>query len=627
MIKVRCFFSITLLLLSFAIGNNLFAQAFKFAHVTDTHIGNATGEADLINTILDINQNKEIDFVVVSGDITEFGSDDELRLAKEVLNNLNKPWYVIPGNHDTNWSESGANSFKTIFGYNKFHFAHKGFQFIGIGSGPNMRMGPGQIPREDIVWLDSTLNTLKNTRQPIIYINHYPQDSSLNNWYSAIDLLKQHNVQLMLCGHGHVNRLYQSEGIPNVMGRSNLRAKESVGGYNIVTIQGNSAVYEEKTPLTNQLKNWLTVVLKDHQFDKESIKYPRPSFKVNGLYPNVKEFWTFQDNSDLGVGISVYKNLGITANTNGEVYALNLKTGKIKWTFKTNGKVYSTPAVNNEFVIVGSSDHYIYCLSVKTGALKWKFKTDKAVLGSPLITKGMAYIGGSDHHFRAFDMASGKLIWDYSTVKGFVVTKPLLYQNKIYFGSWGNEFYALDAQTGKEVWKWSNGATNRMFSPAACYPVVANGKVFIVAPDRYMTALDAENGSQVWRATIPTNRVRESIGISEDKSMVYAKTMDGKVFGVSTSSKDFEIIWNSSLALPYEISPTAISTAKDLVFIPSNSGLASALDKDNGDVIWQYKTSNTLINTLQPYQKNKVLVSTMDGKITCLKYKSTNYKK
>src|SRR5690606_4555001 len=203
------------------------AQPFQFAHVTDTHVGSTTGANDLRRTVADINQNKDLDFVILSGDITEFGSDEELRLAKQLLNNLNKPWYVIPGNHDTNWPESGANSFKTIFGYNKFNFAHKGFQFVGIGSGPNMRMGPGQIPREDIMWLDSALNTLKNNRLPVIYINHYPQDSSLNNWYSAIDLLKQYNIQLMLCGHGHVNKLYQSEGIPNVMGRSNLRAKES----------------------------------------------------------------------------------------------------------------------------------------------------------------------------------------------------------------------------------------------------------------------------------------------------------------------------------------------------------------------------------------------------------------
>ncbi|RRN77784.1 metallophosphoesterase, partial [Pseudoxanthomonas sp. SGD-10] len=290
------------------------------------------------------------------------------------------------------------------------------------------------------------------------------------------------------------------------------------------------------------------------------------------------------------------------------------------WTFKTAGKVYSTPAASSGYVVVGSSDNYIYGLSAKNGKLLWKLKTSKAVLGSPTIQEGIAYIGSSDGIFRAIDVKSGKLIWDYPHVSGFVVTKPLIYRDKIYFGSWGRYFYALDIKTGSEVWKWNNGSTNRMFSPAACYPVAAHGKVFIVAPDRYMTAFNAETGEVVWRKTISDNRVRESIGISEDKSTVYAKTMDGKVFGVSASAPEFKIIWESDLRLPYEISPTAISTGRGLVFIPSHSGLASAVDSVDGKIRWQYKTSNSLINTIVPLNNNHVLISTMDGKITCLKY-------
>jgi outer membrane protein assembly factor BamB len=52
----------------------------------------------------------------------------------------------------------------------------------------------------------------------------------------------------------------------------------------------------------------------------------------------------------------------------------------------------------------------------------------------------------------------------------------------------------LDAETGSLTWKWNNGSSNRMYSPAACYPVATGGKVFIVAPDRYMTVFDAETG-------------------------------------------------------------------------------------------------------------------------------------
>ncbi|HKO82026.1 MAG TPA: metallophosphoesterase, partial [Chitinophagaceae bacterium] len=207
--------------------------AITFVHLSDTHIGSGTGADDLRRTVKDINENATIQFVVITGDITEFGSDDEIKLAKQILDSLNKPWHIVPGNHDSNWSESGSNTFKKIFGNETFSFRAGDYLFLGTHSGPNMRMSPGQIPRENIVWLDSVLKTVDNNT-PVIFANHYPQDSSLNNWYEVIDRLKQKNIQLILCGHGHANRQLNFEGIPAVMGRSNLRAKAATGGYNIV---------------------------------------------------------------------------------------------------------------------------------------------------------------------------------------------------------------------------------------------------------------------------------------------------------------------------------------------------------------------------------------------------------
>src|SRR5687768_10659850 len=118
-------------------------QAFQFAFISDTHIGNQTAGEDLNRTISSINDDSSLAFVVITGDITEFGSDEELRWAKKLFDKLNKPWYIIPGNHDSNWSESGANSFKKIFGAETFQFIHNNYLFIGTASGPNMRMSPG----------------------------------------------------------------------------------------------------------------------------------------------------------------------------------------------------------------------------------------------------------------------------------------------------------------------------------------------------------------------------------------------------------------------------------------------------------------------------------------------------
>ncbi|ULT22104.1 hypothetical protein KUH03_21525 [Sphingobacterium sp. E70] len=90
-------------------------------------------------------------------------------------------------------------------------------------------MSPGQIPRENLVWMDSIFAANPDRQTPLIYINHYPQDSSLNNWFDALKRVKTRNVQLAFCGHGHANKAYDWEGIPGVMGRSNLRANKPIG--------------------------------------------------------------------------------------------------------------------------------------------------------------------------------------------------------------------------------------------------------------------------------------------------------------------------------------------------------------------------------------------------------------
>src|SRR5690554_2621611 len=87
------------------------SQSFKFALITDTHIGSPNNDEDLLRTVNDINSFTDIDFAIISGDVTEFGSYNELRTAKSLLDNLKIPYYIIPGNHDSNWSESGTNDF------------------------------------------------------------------------------------------------------------------------------------------------------------------------------------------------------------------------------------------------------------------------------------------------------------------------------------------------------------------------------------------------------------------------------------------------------------------------------------------------------------------------------------
>ncbi|MDP3915155.1 MAG: PQQ-binding-like beta-propeller repeat protein [Bacteroidota bacterium] len=594
------------------------AQTFRFAHVTDTHVGGSTGAEDLLRTVEDINQLPDVDFMILSGDVTEFGSEEELLEAKSILSKLTKPCYVTPGNHDSKWSESGNNDFVRILGAEGFSFEKNGFIFIGTASGPNMRMAPGLIPREQMVFLDSILTNMKNPDQPIIFVNHYPLDESLSNWYEVIDLLKTRNVQVSLLGHGHNNKLFNFEGIPGVMGRSNLRAKNEIGGYNIVTVTKDTIFYAERTPGIETKPVWCKIPVRLKNFSQDSTKWVRPDFSVNEKYPQIKEKWQFQDKSDIGTGIAFSGKIAVYANAGGEIVAVNKNSGKTIWRFQTSGKIYSTPAIGSNLVVCASTDQNIYCLNLKSGKVVWKLTSKRPIVASPVIDRETVFIGSSEGVFRAIDLKSGQLKWQFTEVKNFVESKPLVYEGVVYFGSWGNAFYALDQQTGKLLWKREKYA-NRMLSPAAVWPVAANGKVFIVAPDRRMTALDAKTGAEIWDSG--QYSCRESIGISKDGKLVYIKNMtEGNFLAFSTSAKEQSLAWDCPADLGYEIAPSSITENEKLIFVPTTNGTVVAIDKITHQVAWKHKLSNALINAIQPVGENRILVTILDGRVACLEF-------
>ena len=111
------------------------------------------------------------------------------------------------------------------------------------------------------------------------------------------------------------------------------------------------------------------------------------------------------------------------------------------------------------------------------------------------------------------------------------------------------------------------------------------------------------------------------MGLSKDSSLIYAKTMQGELIGISTSEPEMKIIWKSNTQLNYEIAPTAIVEFQNVIYVPSNSGIVIAVNRSDGSILWKHKISNALITNITPVSKNKIIVTTMDGKVTCLEYK------
>ena len=617
----------------------------RIAYIADPHLGSASNHQDLVNCINDINSQDSLDFVLIGGDLTKMGSYRQLQAAKETLDKLNLPYWVVAGNHDSKWSESGCNDFISIFGYEQFEFEAGGYRFLGCNCGPDMRMAPALVPRNSLEWIKA----LKPDK-PAIFLNHYPLDYGMSNWFEIRRELIRLDCRIAICGHGHRNKKYDYAGLPGIMGRTSLRGKKSAG-YNILTIKDGvfysaERIVNEDGGMTKEswYSNELLPVTDTTKYDADGLPldYKLFPFSRNLEYPQVKVRWARTEDANIGSGFATDGVMGWYATASGKVVGMTLTDGKPVWSVQLGGKIYSTPALHENILVVPCTDGGIYAFEANTGKELWKCQTTKGIVASPTIYGKAVYVGSSDGNFRALRLKDGKLLWVFQGVKGFCDGAPHVDKSQVIFSTWGGMVYSLDTKIGTRQWAWARKGSH-YYSSGSSTPLKSGSRVFIVSPDRRTYCLDTWTGEVLYFADCG----RESIVLSEDGQTIYIKSMGGEAWALPTQIKKSEIngtlapdspskdtwmpevpvfepekaIWSVESGLGRDIGSSALTLCGDVLLIPSDKGNLHALDRNTGAQLWVHKVGVGLTNPVSAWEENGktcVLVSTMDGKIELL---------
>ena len=616
----------------------------RFAFMTDLHLSEGSDRFRQLGFCIDrINADDSVNFTLLGGDITDFGADSEILAAKKELDRLSGPYYIVAGNHDAKWSESGCNTFAKVFGYEHFAFVAGGVKFVGFNCGPNLRMAPAMVPHETLVWLDSTIRTTPAT-MPVIALNHYPQDTMSLNYFKVINILKEGNIQMLIGGHRHIRKTLATDGIPYVLGCSlekrDKGAKLSRTTYYTFDIENaklsatehrfiiDGQDFKAEEPETffsmdfSEAPRYTPAEGSDDRFFLPA-DFPWMKYEDNAVYPQVRTVWEVQDENDIGCGALAADGLVVYANESGSIKAIREKDGMPVWSYTTGGKVFSTPALTGRGrgarVITGSCDGGIYCLRLRDGKPLWRYSCRKSVLATAATgrCKGRqaAFCGSSDGSFRAIDVRTGKLLWSFDGVRGFVECRPLADAEQIVFGDWANTLYSLDPDTGELQWTWHTSGS-RMYSPAAVNPVKASGRIYFSTPERITYCLDARTGKELWKAS----GGRENAVLSPDGSRLYVKTMFNTLNSFDTGTGDCRRLWEAETGAFYDIAPTPCAVSGEHIFVPTDKGNVFCLSSEDGRLLWKHKVSTGLINSILPLDGNRLLISTMDGIITIIRY-------
>jgi len=159
-----------------------------------------------------INSRNDIDFVVLNGDVSDFGLLLEFDGIYKIYSGLKVPFITVIGNHDQ--VANGYDIFQRMFGQTNFTFNYAGVKFVCHDSNSREHNFDGLIP--DISWLKQNLKLDLNT-QHIVALSHVPPtdgdfDPELRNNYE--DLMN--NTPGMLASiHSHQHSpdvIYRQDG-------------------------------------------------------------------------------------------------------------------------------------------------------------------------------------------------------------------------------------------------------------------------------------------------------------------------------------------------------------------------------------------------------------------------------
>lgn len=587
------------------------AWAARFAVLADLHVSPGNdNETQLEKAVDEINAGK-FDFVVVPGDLTNQGSEAELDAVKRCLDRLTAPTFAIPGNHETNWSPTAGQGWIRRWGGERVDGTVGSTRIIGFSTGPYLKMGDGFVRSDDLTWLAQTLGA-GSKDQTVVLLAHYPLTDGVGNWREVQNILKANPVAVVIGGHWHRIRLFNYDGTPGILSRSLVMDKNF--GYGIVEITPDEIVYAEKVlgqPAQERmrLKRGNPAGWQNAAPLPEAAALPPPS-------DGVELVW--RDPATIYTGAAVAGDRCYFGTSDGSVKAVNWKTKQLLWNAATGGPVYSTPVCADGVVAAGAVDNRILGLDAATGKTRWEVRTSAPVSGDGAAADGAFYIGDSAGVFYKIELQTGKVLFRKKIADARFQARPLIRDGVIYAPAWDNHLYALRAADGEVLWRWTHGKSNLLYSPANSAPVWAANRVFVATPDRYLNAIDAATGATVFRSK--ECLYRESIGLSADGKMIYAKTMKGDLAAIPADSPDGKAAWIVPLGWSDEHNPCPELEVGGLIYAGSRQGEIAAVAAASPHAVETVRCGRSEVNRFTALPDGSVLATLIEGTIFRLRH-------
>ena len=317
----------------------------------------------------------------------------------------------------------------------------------------------------------------------------------------------------------------------------------------------------------------------------------------------------------LGLRPAVEGERVYVAGHGGDVYALELATGRDVWRASTDLELSGGPAVGEGVVVVGGSGGELVALDSGTGAKRWQVMTGGEVLTAPIVASGIVVVRTVDGRLRGLRIGDGSEAWNFEqpvprlTLRGN--GSPVVDGDMVFTGLDNGKVVALSLTTGELLWSTtvapSHGRTEIERLVDIDSPVrILGDDVFVVGYQGRIAMLARDTGQLWWGRDLSSNR-----GLAADDDTLYVTTADSTV--IAMRRRDGTPIWSQDQMIRRSLTAPVLSG--DTLVVGDFEGYLHWLDAASGQMLARGKTGGGRMSNAPVAVGDLLLIQTDSGEV------------
>lgn len=311
------------------------------------------------------------------------------------------------------------------------------------------------------------------------------------------------------------------------------------------------------------------------------------------------------------------------SDTQGNVFAFNVETGKRLWKQELDEAVSGAVGAGGGLVLVGTYEGEVVALDAKTGELKWRAKASSEVLAPPQSDGSIVVASTIDARLFAFDALTGKQLWSHDHIAPVLTLRttasPVISNTQV-LSAFDNgqllSFSTIDGSVGWEV---------RVAQPKGRHdlekmvdidgtPVVDSAFIYTTSYQGAVMAIARGTGRVIWKRDA-SSYVRPAFA----HNTVYVATEDDRLIAYNSSNGGSK--WENAEMLRRDLSAPGIMG--DYITAIDKKGYMHVVDKEDGHFVARIKPSGDGFRSVPVSHKEGLILLSDDGVLSFYRAKPT----